>query len=60
MRILNIYLAKVCRWIGDRHVDRADFWKRQADGFDAKAAVVTSDNIASIEAYDRDKHGDLR
>lgn len=60
MRIINIYLAKVCRKIAGWHVDRADFWKRRADEFDARAAVVSSDNIASIEPYDREKHGDVR
>lgn len=60
MRIINIYLARTCRKIGDWHVDAADFWKRQADVFDARATPLASDNIASIEPYDREKHGEVR
>ena len=60
MRFINLYLAKVCRAIGDWHVDRADSWERRADMFNARAMGVKSDNIARIEPYDREKHGGLR
>ena len=60
MRIINIHLAKMCRTIGEWHVDRADVWKRRADAFDARASVLTSDNIARIEPYEREKHGGLK
>ena len=61
MRIIFLYLARLCRAIGNRHVDRADLWRRRADRFDRRAKLrVRSDNIATIEPYDPERHGEVR
>jgi hypothetical protein len=61
MRIILIYLARACRAIGNWHVDAGEWWNGLAGRLDALAApCVVSDNIAKIEPYDREKHGERR